>query len=70
MLDDIIKYKQLKEEGLTRREIVRELKCGENYLKKLIDQINTNKLLDKPKYYKITQGLSFGIKDYYYDWEF
>lgn len=22
------------------------------------------------KYYKIEQGISFGIKDYYYDWEF
>lgn len=30
----------------------------------------TNKLLDKPRYHRITQGLSFGIKDYYYDWEF
>ena len=28
------------------------------------------KPLDKPRYHRIQQGISFGIKDYYYDWEF
>jgi len=30
----------------------------------------SNKPLPKPEYSRIRQGISFGVRDYYYDWEF
>ena len=53
---------------------------GESYkefLLKTIDALKDNEELEKVlagkevvKYNRITNGISFGVRDYYYDWEF